>query len=125
MGVSIYYEVRRKEPLSSEEWEAIRDIQQKYSVDDEIRQGGGLNWESFTFYNDLEGHEPSAAEVVLEGSTKLPSNREDAVLVGLRRWCAALTEIRRAVEGGEWRVTVEDHEILWNPDRSEFDPGFA
>src|ERR1044071_458666 len=107
MSVSIYYEARRKQPLSESERAAVDAIIQRFSVNDQIeryiRSGQGLNWESFCLYDA-----PTEPDIILEEATKLPDKTEDAVWTGIQHWCATLSEIRRAVPHAEWRVAVDD-----------------
>ena len=121
MSVSIYYTARRTQPLTEAERTVVEQITQKHSVDDQIEQylqtGQGLNWESFCWYKH-----PSAADVALEGATKLPDKTDDAMWIGVQHWCAALSEIRRAITGFVWTVSVDDHEIKWDEERQLYDP---
>jgi hypothetical protein len=121
MSVSIYYEAARDIPLTSSEQSVVRDIVKSYSVDSDIEKylstGSGLNWESFSFYEKLDGE-----AVILQGSTKLPNNSEDATWVGLQHWCKLLSELRRRLPNAKWAVRVEDHEIYWDSVSNEYDP---
>jgi len=121
MSVSIYYEAKRTAPLSLAEKEAVNAMLEKFSVDKAIEKymgtGEGLNWESFGFYN-----KPYEAGIILSGSTQLPDNSENAVWTGIQHWCAALTEIRRAVKNATWDVRVEDHKLHWDESKQAYDP---
>jgi hypothetical protein len=121
MSVCIYYEARRKRPLSANEQTAVAAIIQRFSVDDRIERymqsGQGLNWESFCLYDT-----PTAPDIIFEGATKLPDKTEEAVRTGIRHWCAALSQIRRAVPEAEWRVAVDDHEMRWDEKTQSYDP---
>ncbi|NBV22060.1 MAG: hypothetical protein EBS05_09095 [Proteobacteria bacterium] len=121
MSVSIYYEAKRKQPLTASERAAIEAITQRFSVDDQIesyiRSGQGLNWESFCLYD-----EPTAPDIIFEGATKLPDNTQDAMWMGVQHWCAALSEMRRAVPDAAWRVAVDDHKMTWDASTQNYDP---
>ena len=121
MSVSIYYAARRTQPLTEAEISVVEQITQKHSVDAQIEQylqtGRGLNWESFCWYKHH-----SAADVVLEGATKLPDKTADAMWIGIQHWCAALSEVRHAITGLVWIVSVNDHEIKWDEQRQLYDP---
>jgi hypothetical protein len=121
MSISIFYEARRKQPLSANESAAVAVIRQRFSVDDQIERygqsGQGPNWESFCLYG-----EPTAPDIILEGATKLPDNTEDAMWTGVQHWCAALSELRRVLLSAEWRVTVDDHELTWDESTQSYDP---
>jgi hypothetical protein len=123
VGVSLYYTANRTQPLTSAEHLSICEAIARYSVDEQIeeycRYGRGLNWESFCVYNLDRDTEPN---VVFEGATKLPSNTQNAWLVGLRHWCRLLTEIRCKVAGCDWRVHVDDFEIVWDSEKNLYDP---
>ena len=123
MSVSIYYEARRHHRLTPEEQRAVEEIISTHSVDADIQRyletGVGPNWEPFCVY---DASEPSEADVVFEGATKLPDDSQDAIWVGVQHWCRVLTEIRRALPGADWDVHVDDHRISWNEELSEFDP---
>ena len=121
MGISIYYEAKRTTPISLAEKEAVNRLVDKFSVDKAIEKyietGEGLNWESFGFYD-----EPCAPGIILNGSTQLPDNTENAVWVGIQHWCAALTEIRRVVKDAVWDVRVEDYKLHWDESAQKYDP---
>jgi hypothetical protein len=119
MSTSLYYQAERKTPLSQSEITALQAIASRFAVDHAIETyvhtGVGYNWESF----DLRFNpRPS---VILEGVTKLPDNTEDAMGEGVQHWCACLSELRKALPESVWRVTVDDHEILWNGSAKTFD----
>lgn len=121
MSISIYYEATRDIPLSFSEQSLLSDIVKSYSVDSDIEQylstGSGLNWESFSFYEKPEGK-----SVILQGSTKLPNNTEDATWVGVEHWCKLLSQLRRQLPNARWTVRVEDHEMYWDSVSNEYDP---
>jgi len=121
MSISIYYEARRKHPLTDVERAEIDAITQRFSVDDQIerynRSGQGLNWESFCLYDP-----PTEPDIILEGATRLPDKTEDAVWTAVQHWCAALSELRRALPHAEWRVAVDDHEMTWDASTQSYDP---
>lgn len=122
MGISIYYTAKRVQPLTEEERAAVGEIVERFSIEKEIDEyiatGRGRNWSSF----DDGITEETEDGVVLNGSTRLPDNDEDALWVGVQHWCALLTQIRRAVKGAEWNVAVEDHAIFWDEKRVCYDP---
>lgn len=121
MSVSIYYEATRDIQLTFSEQSLLNDIVKSYSVDSDIEKylstGSGLNWESFSFYEKPEGE-----AVILQGSTKLPNNSNDATWIGIQLWCKLLSELRRCLPNAKWAVSVEDHEIYWDSVSKEYDP---
>lgn len=120
MGISIYYTAQRAQAITPAEQAAIAQIIAQYAVEaaieDYIHTGRGLNWESFSLYDELP------AGTILEGATKLPDNTRDALRLGLAHWCAALSAIRRHVPEAEWTVCVEDQVIPWDDDQQRYDP---
>ena len=123
MGVSIYYTATRDEPLTQSERTIVDSAIARYAVEDQIETycetGRGLNWESFCVYDPADAYE---ASVVFEGATKLPDNTDDAIWTGIRHWCSLLTEIRIALPGATWAVSVDDHDIVWDDVALAYDP---
>jgi hypothetical protein len=119
VSISIYYSAARTTPLGEKEKLNVEAAIRRASVDEDIEQylrtGQGLNWESFSLF------QPPRAGLVLEGSTKLPDNSDEAVLSGVRHWCRLLSTLRSIVKEATWRVAVEDHEIPWDEERQAFD----
>lgn len=126
MSISIYYQARRKSPLSQAEAEHVAAIAEKFSVDSKIeellRTGGGLNWESFDSRTNVSPGGLFKRGVVFAGATKLPDNTENATWEGVQHWCACLSEIRCALPQCDWHVTVEDHIIQWCSSTSSYNP---
>lgn len=126
MAISIYYTARRKTALTSSEKVAVSTIIDHYSVDEQIEQllatGAGLNWESFDFSLNSEPGGLFKKGIVFSGSTKLPDNQEEATWIGVLHWCKCLSEIRVALPGCDWQVTVENHELQWDSGTNEYDP---
>lgn len=123
MSISLYYTARRSTALLPGELEAIRLLVKKYSVDDQIEKRTLLkkapNWESFCIY---DSRNPSAPGVIFEGATKLPDNSQEFLWQGVQHWCQLLTDIRKAVPGAEWSVSVDDHEVEWDHESGAYDP---
>lgn len=121
MSTSIFYSAVRAHDLTETERQAVAAIKWKYSVNDQIeeylRTGSGPNWSSFIFYD----HDLSSGAII-EGTTELPDNSEEAIWIGLQHWCKALSELRRLIPDADWHVHVEDHNIDWDDTRQEYDP---
>ena len=119
MSLSIYYEARRSSPLSDSEKAEVTRIVDQYSVDEEIESfvatGDGFNWESFDFKLD------AAPGVVFAGSTQLPDNSEEAPIKSVEHWSQCLAELRRAIKGANWNVTVEDAPLHWDDEKQIYD----
>ncbi|MEK4520618.1 hypothetical protein MKX96_03050 [Psychrobacillus sp. FSL W7-1493] len=122
MSVSIYYTAKRKQKLTHTEQEAINQLLEKYSVDEEIdeylKTGEGHNWTSFTIYDSKN---PTAYDVIFEGSTELPNNSEYAMFDGVDHWASLLADIRNVIDGAEWDVHVDDHNLVWDEESLEYD----
>lgn len=107
MGVSIYYNVARKTPLTTEEQHAINEIVERYNEEFEYKEEG----EQLTFYD-----EPFNEKNILEGSTGLP--HDDSVLSAIFHWCDCLSEIRREVLlDAEWSVSMDDIDLEWDDEQ--------
>lgn len=122
MSVSIYYTAKRKQKLTEAEQEAINQLMERYSVDEEIEEyvktGEGHNWTSFYVYDPKI---PTAPDVIFEGATELPDNSEEAMFDAVDHWASLLTDIRNVIEGAEWHVHVDDHVLMWDEKNSEYD----
>jgi hypothetical protein len=123
MGMSIYYQVFRDQPLSWEEQASIRELVLQHSVESDIaeyhRTGKGPNWQSFHIYDPTDPTEPG---VVFEGATGLPDNSAESCWTGVQHWSKLLTAIRRLLPAGRWEVRIDDHEVMWDDGQCEFDP---
>ena len=68
MSVSIYYTAKRKQKLTHTEQEAINQLLEKYSVDEEmdgyLKTGEDHNWTSFSIYDPKN---QTASDVIFEG----------------------------------------------------------
>lgn len=126
MSVSIYYVARRRAQLTPFEIETIKNIINKYSVDELLEQylleGTGLNWESFDYAFNTKAGSFFTKGIVFSGSTKIPDNTDDAIILGLQHWFKCLTEIRIALPGCEWSVRIEDHVIEWDTKSNAYNP---
>lgn len=123
MSISIHYLAYRRHQLSTSERASIDELIRRYSVKEQIEEYQhsveGLNWESFCVYDP---NAPTKPGVIFEGATRLPDNSSEALWLGLQHWCRLLSEIRRALPDASWRVHVDDHDILWDQARGEYDP---
>lgn len=125
MSISIYYQAQCKKPLSQVEVESVDAIAEKYSVDSKIEEslriGVGLNWESFDFRINVSLGGLFKKGVVLKDATELPDNAESATWEGVQHWCACLSELRCSLPECDWHVAVEDHIIQWRPSTNSYD----
>ncbi|WP_342512132.1 hypothetical protein MKY34_16060 [Sporosarcina sp. FSL K6-1522] len=107
MGVSIYYTCERAQKLTSSEEQAITTIIDQYNAEFTLKDVG----ETFYIY-DFDETEPT---VIFSGSTKLPlSDDFEDTLDALLYWLACLTEIRRSIADGDWRVHLDDTDAIWD-----------
>ncbi|WP_102272797.1 hypothetical protein [Cytobacillus massiliigabonensis] len=122
MSSSIYYTATRKQKLTQAEQDAINQLMERYSVDEEIEEylksGVGHNWTSFYIYDPKNLIDP---DVIFEGSTELPDNSENAIFDGVDHWASLLADIRNGIEGAEWHVHVDDHDLVWDEEKLEYD----
>lgn len=102
MGVSIYYTARRVLPLSPDEQAIL-----------------GRHVREFNDASPTDGEELALwplddPSVVLNGSTRLTSEGAAEAARALIHWCAAITELRRAIPDADWRVQVDDADLTWD-----------
>ena len=123
MSLSIYYSARRPTPLSEQEQVEVQKVLVRYSVESRVKRfeetGEGLNWRPFGI---LASSDFSTADVVLEGSTPLPDNTEEAFSAGVVHWCNVLSALRRIIHKAMWSVRIEDQEITWDYQNDRYDP---
>ncbi len=107
MGVSVYYTCERTNSLSHEEQQQVNAIINQYNDNFELKEIG----ETFCVYERVDS-EPT---IIFEGSTKLPfSDDFEDMLTALFHWLSCLTEIRRVIPEGEWRVHLDDIDAIWD-----------
>lgn len=123
MSLSIYYTARRASPLSPSEQAAVAALIEAYSIRDQVNRyvqtGRGHDGEDVVVFDPLR---PSRPNVVFEGETKLPGTDEDALWALVQRWCALLSEVRRAISAATWHVHVDDHDVCWDEAREMYNP---
>lgn len=123
MSISIYYTAQRAKPLSTQERKLIAAAVSRFTVekliDDHSLPKEGFNGEDFCIYDPEDPTEPG---MVFEGTTKLPDHSQEATWSAVQYWCTLLGEVRRIVPDAEWRVHVDDHDIVWDAKAREYDP---
>lgn len=101
MGVSLYYTATRPEPITAAELEQIDEIVEEYN------ESFPLDYEQLGFYDSDE------ADVIVNGSTKLPPDPEE-LEQALDHWIPALVKMRDVLDDAEWHVHVDDMDMEWD-----------
>lgn len=113
MGVSLYYEAERDEPLTEQENAKIEGIVKKYSKSFKFKNIG----EDFCVY-DYDISEPAK---IFCGATKLPMTEEpEDIFDACLHWAQCLTEIRKTVLNAVWEVSLDDIELLWDEETGRY-----
>ncbi|TFH71367.1 hypothetical protein [Cellulomonas sp. HD19AZ1] len=100
MAVRLHYRATRPAPLTPDEVAVARGLVAAHNAD-------------FPFDADaLDLADPGDAS--LQGSTTLPQQDPFATFLGLAHWCRALTDVRRALPGTSWQVSVDDDPVPWD-----------
>ena len=118
MAVLLYYSARRGEPFSEREKDVCWQTMARYGKEYPFAKRHDDMGAAF----DLGDGIAFAGEVKIGGRTA--QNKYDATLW----WLKCLSEIRRAVPGCEWDVSLEEVPLLWEdeggwrfPTDEEFD----
>ena len=114
MGVSLYYTARRAAPLTDAELTAVGQVVDTYNANAPFSP----DEEGLYLYDELESGR------VLDGSTKLPTDNDRAVL-SLVHWLARVSALRTAVPDADWTFTLDDYEIEWDDHTGYHLPGLA
>lgn len=119
--MSIQYSAARGRALTDVERRLLEEKLRQFSVDRQIEKyrttGEGPNWDPFTLFDPPYRE----AEIIIEGATRLPDNTQDAVVMGLQHWCDLLAELRKEIEGAQWRVMVDRRPIPWDEESGEYE----
>ncbi|MBO9568584.1 MAG: hypothetical protein J7503_07140 [Cellulomonas iranensis] len=100
MAVRLHYRATRPAPLTPDEVAVARGLVAAHNAD-------------YPFDADaLDLTDPGDAS--LQGSTTLPQQDPFATFLGLAHWCRALTDVRRALPGTSWQVSVDDDPVPWD-----------
>lgn len=102
MAVLLHYRATRPQALSTDEITLVRGLVAAHNA-------------AFPFEAELITlAEPG--DDALQGTTTLPEQDPFTTLLGLAHWCRALTEVRRALPGSAWEVSVDDETVPWDDD---------
>ena len=100
MAVRLHYRATRPHALSADEVTTARGLGAAHNAD---------------FPYDAELLTLAApGDEALEGTTTLPEQDPFSTFLGLTHWCRALTEVRRALPGTQWEVSVDDEPVPWD-----------
>ena len=117
---ALYYNAKRKTPLTKEELLVIDHILKKYLSNKEAisvaEKGGG---ELFSFSTNPE------PPTVLNGSTKLPvdlfpDDIDDFIYVA-EHWIDLISELKNTITNAEWSASLDDQPLSWNESKKKFD----
>ena len=123
MNPVLYCSARRPTPLCPAEREAIRKLEEKYSVESRIKRyeetGQGIRWRPWHWLNE---EEYSAADTILEGSAALPCETEEGLATAIDHWCNVVSALRREIHKALWEVRIGDREIKYDYRSDRYDP---
>ncbi|MGW8885788.1 hypothetical protein [Streptomyces sp. NPDC055749] len=114
MSVSLYYSARREQPMTEAETASVERIVDAHLAS--FPYGG--EEESL----DLYPLDAADADEILAGSTKMPRD-PGRYLPLIACVLDSVTELRRAVEGAEWRVHLDDMDVPWEETEGYALPG--
>ena len=119
MSVSLYYTAKREQPIILQEQNRCNEIADRY---DQQYPFGDL-YEGFCIYNldkDRKGYED---DVILDGSTKLPTDVEGELYLKIVDWwLKCLEELVDVLPGAEWNVHLDDMDFEWSEEEHSFIP---
>ncbi|MFE3940386.1 hypothetical protein ACFXPV_00655 [Streptomyces sp. NPDC059118] len=123
MSVSVYYSVRRAQPLTGTESTAVEHVlatrAQSFPYADE---------EGLYLYDGDAGEGEGADgngngnDEILAGSTKLPTDPDRWIPV-TAHVLDSLTKLRRAIGGAQWHVHLDDVDVPWDEGEGYTLPG--
>ncbi|MCB7321011.1 hypothetical protein [Lacrimispora sp. 210928-DFI.3.58] len=108
MGFALYYEAKRKEPLTEQEETISKEISEKYCSEYPFKR----KVEDFGIYNDLKDQN----DIIFSGSTKLPGNGPKTLFEVANYWLKCLTEITHLLTNATWNVTFDDVDLIFDLD---------
>lgn len=115
MSVSLYYSLERDTRLTPDEQQRVAAVLARHDLDrfaDPLMGG-----EPFSFWD-----RPSEG-TALEGSVRVPvdlERPEETAEAALAEWGRLLGELRQVLDGGTWRVHLEDVAMVWVEERQVF-----
>lgn len=121
MGVSVFYTACRDRVLSAEERAAVAELIAESR--DWLRWGDGSDvTQRYAERFDVYPYDGLDAGQVLAGSTKLPLTAGESAFFDAFCGCVKLiSTIRRAVPDADWHVHLDDHDLIWDAEKQEYD----
>lgn len=119
MSVSLYYTATREQPITQQEQNRCNEIADYY---DKQYPYGEL-YEGFYIYDLGKSKSGNPDNIILDGSTKLPSNDDEELCMNvLQYWLKCLEEIVGVLTGAQWHVHLDDLEFEWSEEEQGFTP---
>ena len=106
MAFSLYYEAKRKEPLTKQEKAISKEILEKYCSEYPFSR----KVEDFGIYDDSE----YKGDIIFSGATKLPGNAPETLFEVANYWLNCLTEITKILSKATWNVTFDDVNLIFD-----------
>lgn len=119
MSVSLYYQAKREQPLTSQEISVCQEIVKRY----DNRYPFGELYEGFCVYDLDSFRNESEKDVVFSGATKLPTVDKDDIQIlfdMINYWVECLDEITKALPGATWDVHLDDMDMIWGEEGWRF-----
>ena len=119
MSVSLYYTARRTQPITLQEQSSCDKIAERY---DKQYPFGEL-YEGFCIYDLGKSRSKEEEDVILSGSTKLPSDVDVELCMEIVVWwLKCLEEIVDVLVGAQWKVHLDDMDFAWSEEEHGFVP---
>ena len=106
MAFALYYEAKRKEPLTEQEKAISKEISEKYCSEYPFKR----KVEDFGIYDDCEYKD----DIIFSGATKLPGNGPKILFDVANYWLKCLTEITYLLSNATWNVTFDDVDLIFD-----------
>lgn len=106
MAFALYYEAKRKEPLTEQEKAISKEISEKYCSEYPFKR----KVEDFGIYDDFEYKD----DIIFSGATKLPGNGPKILFDVANYWLKCLTEITYLLSNATWNVTFDDVDLIFD-----------
>lgn len=119
MSVSLYYTARRAQPITSQEQSSCDKIADHY---DKQYPFGEL-YEGFCIYDLETFKDEDDKDIILDGSTKLPTDVDEELYFNIIDWwLKCLEELVDVLIGAQWDVHLDDMNFKWSEEEHSFIP---